>query len=204
MTSEKNILRFGPLGANCVHLCVDMQRLFAEETAWHTPWMNRVLPAVVEITAKKPERTVFTRFIPAKRPGQGQGTWRRYYERWSSMTLAELDPGMIDLLPDLARFVPPATVIDKHVYGPWLETDLHARLQKDGIDTLIMTGGETDVCIMATISGAIDLGYRIIVVTDGVCSCSDDSHDAAISLYHQRYGMQVEPVPAATILSEWR
>jgi len=36
-------LRFGPLGGRTVHLCIDMQNLFAEDTPWHTPWMKRVL-----------------------------------------------------------------------------------------------------------------------------------------------------------------
>ena len=30
---------------------------------------------------------MFTRFIPARRPGEGEGIWRRYYERWASMTI---------------------------------------------------------------------------------------------------------------------
>lgn len=30
-------IHFGPIPANAVHLCVDMQRLFAEDTAWRTP-----------------------------------------------------------------------------------------------------------------------------------------------------------------------
>jgi hypothetical protein len=42
-------LRFGPLGPNAVHLCVDMQTLFAERTAWHVPWLERVLPAVMRL-----------------------------------------------------------------------------------------------------------------------------------------------------------
>lgn len=29
------------------HLCVDMQRLLSEETAWQVPWLPRVLTAVV-------------------------------------------------------------------------------------------------------------------------------------------------------------
>ena len=35
-------LRFGPLGESAVHICVDMQRLFAEDTPWRTPWMRRL------------------------------------------------------------------------------------------------------------------------------------------------------------------
>ena len=41
-----NGIAYGPLGLRCVHLCADMQRLFAEPTEWHTPWMDRVRPVV--------------------------------------------------------------------------------------------------------------------------------------------------------------
>jgi len=45
--SKNNTLRFGPPGENAVHLCVDMQRMFAEATEWKMPWLERVLPLVV-------------------------------------------------------------------------------------------------------------------------------------------------------------
>lgn len=32
-----------------MHLCIDMQRIFAEPTPWHTPWMDRVLPVIEEL-----------------------------------------------------------------------------------------------------------------------------------------------------------
>jgi len=141
----EDALTRGELTETCAHLCVDMQRLFAEKTDWFTPWMERVLPNARRIAEAHPDRTIFTRFIPLERAGMGRGTWRQYYERWDSMTLERLGPGMIELIPDLAALVPPATVIDKHVYSPWLENDLDGLLQKRGIDTLVVTGGETDV-----------------------------------------------------------
>ena len=51
---------------------------------------------------------------------------------------------------------------------------------------MIVTGSETDVCVLATVLGAVDLGYRVIVVRDAVCSSSDEGHDALMTLYHQR------------------
>ncbi len=51
------------------------------------------------------------------------------------MTLAKLDNGSVDLIPELARFTPRAEVIDKHVYGPWVETDLHQRFHQRGNNT---------------------------------------------------------------------
>lgn len=197
-------LRHGPLGAHCVHLCVDMQRLFAEETDWHMPWMQRVCPVVERIAGHAPHRTIFTRFIPAAHPGEGQGTWRRYYRRWASMTLERIGADMVELMPELRRFAPPAEVVDKYVYSPWMNTSLHDRLCRRGTDTLIVTGGETDICVLATVLGAIDHGYRVIIAVDALCSSSDGAHDASMRVYLTRYGQQVETATADVILEAWR
>jgi len=42
--------------------------------------------------------------------------------------------------------------------------------------------------------GAVDHGYRVIVVTDAVCSSSDEGHDAMLKLYRERYSLQIEAV----------
>jgi nicotinamidase-related amidase len=200
---EQDHLQHGPLTESCAHLCVDMQNLFAEGTEWQTPWMKRVLPVVERIARARPDRTVFTRFIPAERPGQGEGTWRRYWERWASMTLEALPPGAVDLMPPLAALVPPAEVIDKRAYSPWVEPGLHGRLRARGIDTLVITGVETDVCVLGAVLGAVDLGYRVVVPTDAICSSSDKTHDALLTLYRERYGQQVETVTSEEILRSW-
>ncbi len=69
--AKSDTLRYGPPGEGAVHLCVDMQRMFAEGTDWKMPWLERVLPNIVSITSAQPENTIFTRFIPARKPGQG-------------------------------------------------------------------------------------------------------------------------------------
>jgi nicotinamidase-related amidase len=201
---EETGLRFGPLGENCAHLCIDMQKLFAEGTEWHTPWMKRVLPMVERIAAAHPDRTVFTRFIPATRPGEGRGTWRHYWKRWSSMTQEALPPAMLDLLPSLARLVPPAVVVDKPVYSPWIEPELHAMLRERSVDTLVVTGAETDVCVLAAVLGAVDHGYRVVIPTDALCSSSDRTHEALLTLYRERYGQQVETLTTEELLEAWR
>src|SRR5438105_8064108 len=109
--AEHSSLRFGPLGPRTVHLCIDMQNLFAEDTPWHTPWMRRVLPVVAEIAGRHAERTVFTRFIPPRHPDDMPGSWRRFYRRWAELTLDRIDPRWLELVPPLPRLVPPAAVI---------------------------------------------------------------------------------------------
>ena len=63
-----------------------MQCLFAEPTDWFVPWLPKVLPNVLEIARRHPDRTVLTRFIPPNEPDDASGAWRDYYERWRSMT----------------------------------------------------------------------------------------------------------------------
>lgn len=118
------------------------------------------------------------------------------------MTIENVGPEMVKLLPQLSAFCPPAQVIDKHV-SPWPEGRLQAALAARRIDTLVVTGGETDVCVLATVLGAIDIGYRVVLVTDALCSSSDAAHDALMTVYHQRFAQQVETVEMETVLSAW-
>jgi nicotinamidase-related amidase len=180
-----------------------MQRIFSAEGPWATPWMQRVLPVVVEIATRHPERTVFTRFIPPQRPQDMPGMWQSYYRRWQESTRERIDPALLELLPDLARFCPPAVVINKARYSGFAEPYLLAHLHERAADGLVVTGSETDVCVLATVLGAVDLGYRVIVVTDAVCSSSDEGHDALLEVYHRRYAEQIETAKAETVLGLW-
>lgn len=190
--------------ASAAHLCIDMQRMFVDDTPWRTPWAGRVLPVIEDLCARKADRTIFTRFIPAQRPGEGEGTWRGYWERWASMTIDAIGADMVDLAVPLQRFVPPARIINKCGYSPWRDGRLDAVLRAAGVDTLVITGAETDVCVLAAVLGAIDLGYRTLVVTDALCSSADDTHDKLIDLYNGRYDQQVETTDSRELLDAWR
>lgn len=120
------------------------------------------------------------------------------------MTLDVLGADMVDLARELQVFVPPGQLLDKTVYSPWLGTRLHADLQGARIDTLIISGAETDVCVLATVMGAVDLGYRIIVATDAVCSSADHTHDRLLVLYNDRFAQQIETADCADIMRAWR
>jgi nicotinamidase-related amidase len=90
--------------------------------------------------------------------------------------------------------------VDKHTYSPWT-TPVLARLLADrGVDTLVISGAETEVCVLATVLGAIDRGYRVVLATDAVCSSADATHDAMLEIYHSRFGMQVETAQIDEIL----
>jgi len=175
-----------------VHLCIDMQRMFAEDTPWHVPWMREVSAPIEELSGRYPEKTIFTRFVTPVRPEMMEGMWQVYYEKWRMMTREHLDPGLIDLIPSLKTLVPPARIFDKMTYSPWVSGELHEMLSKQGIGTAVMTGGETDVCVLSAALGAVDLGYRVVVLKDAVCSGADDTHDASLELLGDRFSVQLD------------
>ena len=45
--------------------------------------------------------------------------------------------------------------------------------------------------------------FRVILVRDGVCSSSDEGHDALLQLYHRRFREQIETASAEEILAIW-
>lgn len=190
-------------GPNAVHLCVDVQNLFAPGGPWATPWMEKALTSIVRLAAHAPERTVFTRFIPPAQASDARGMWREYYRKWQNVTRDRLDPEVLDLVPDLRKFAPPASVIDRMVYSAFAGGRLVEFLSEHHVDTLIVSGGETDVCVLSTVLAAIDLGYRIILVEGALCSSSDESHDAILNLYRRRFDIHVEVANVEQILGLW-
>lgn len=167
------------------------------------PVDDRTLPVITEIAQRHAAQTVFTRFIPPAKPEDMPGVWRRYYERWRDVTRERLDPRLLELVPPLGELAPPALIVDKPVYSPFMGWRLPALLRERDVDALIVTGAETDVCVLATVLGAVDHGYRVILVTDAVCSSSDAGHEALLTIYHERFSEQIAVATAAEILSSW-
>ena len=196
-------LRFGPLGQCSVHVCIDMQTLFAERTDWHVPWLERVLPAVTRLAEASRERTVFTAVRAPRQAEEAVGAWRRYYEHWRHMTCHQLNPRLIELVPPLAALVPPALVINKACYSPFKEAAFLHALRQLRADTLVITGGETDVCVLAAVMDAVDAGYRVILAEDALCSVSDESHDAMLRHFGSRFSQQIEVTSTNEILANW-
>jgi nicotinamidase-related amidase len=177
-----------------------MQLMFSEDTPWHVPWMSGISPAVVEVASRYPDKTIFTRFVPPISADAATGMWKDYYRKWEVMTLGHMDRRFVDVVPELAQYVPPARTFDKATYSPWIDGRLHMALQNEGVRSVVITGGETDVCVLAAVMGAIDLGYAVKLLRDAVCSGTDETHEATLQLLADRFSVQVEVLTTETFL----
>jgi nicotinamidase-related amidase len=93
----------------------------------------------------------------------------------SSDVLADLDPKPDDYY------------IVKYRWSAFFQTYLDLALRSRGIDTLIVSGGSTDVGVTATLYSGRDLDYNQIVVSDA-CGTSHDqrAHDALMEIVFPR------------------
>jgi ureidoacrylate peracid hydrolase len=105
-----------------------------------------------------PERR--TRFIDAFTPGNaGHALW------------SELEVAQEDLILQKRRF-------SAFVPG---SSDLHARLQERGIDTLIISGTLSQVCCEATARDAMMMNYKVFFISDACATLTDAEQRATLS-----------------------
>lgn len=70
--------------------------------------------------------------------------------------------------------------IDKRHYSAFSGTDLDIRLRERGVDTIVLTGVLSDICVLHTAVDAYNRGYRIEVVASAVASLTEESHQFAL------------------------
>jgi nicotinamidase-related amidase len=183
---------------------VDMQRIFAELPGWRVDTLPRIVPAVKRLALRHPERTVFTRFLTAKSAGKAKGAWQHYYLHWSTATRERLAPGMLDLIEPLAAVAHGSEVCNKTTYSPFENGSFGRALRRRDTDTLVVAGVETDVCVLATVLGAVDRGLRVVIATDAVTSGCLPGHDCVLQVMLPRHDRQVELATTRQILAAWR
>ncbi len=80
-------------------------------------------------------------------------------------------------------------VVDKPGKGAFFATDLHEMLRYRGIDTLIVGGVTTEVCVNTTVREANDRGYRCIVPGDCCASYFPEFHAAGLAMIKAQGGI---------------
>jgi biuret amidohydrolase len=83
---------------------------------------------------------------------------------------------------DALRPLEEEIVIDKPGYSAFPHTTLQQVLTQRGIETLILTGVTTEVCVSSTLRSAVDLGYRCITVSDACASGDPTLHKAVLAM----------------------
>ena len=94
----------------------------------------------------------------------------------------EVMPGLMDVKRDWL-------VDTKKRYDCFVATDLELLLRSHGINTLIVTGVNTNSCILSTVTAACSMDYAVIVASDCVDTMdAPELHDAALLCIRTAFG----------------
>lgn len=88
---------------------------------------------------------------------------------------------------------PQDTVVDKPGTGAFRSTDLHHVLTSNGVDSVVLVGVTTAVCVSSTAREATDLGYGVLVLGDCCAEPDPENHRMALKL------LQIEGGYLATV-----
>lgn len=79
-------------------------------------------------------------------------------------------------------------IINKTANSAFNSSNFDRVLRNLGIETLIVTGVGTDVCVETTARDAIDRGYNCIIVDDACATLDQESHDASLLAFAKWFG----------------
>ena len=188
---------------NVTHVAIDMQRLVAEQTAWHSPTVMTILPNVLRLSAALPERSLYARFNVPYDVEEAHGSWKAFYRRWPMVTGRVLDPTLLDLVGPLADLARPGQIFDKLGFSIFSAPTLDAQLRALTTDTLILSGVETDVCVYSSALAAVDLGYSVVLAADALSSPDEQAHHAVLTQLAPRLPEQIKVMSTAAILEAY-
>jgi nicotinamidase-related amidase len=101
-------------------------------------------------------------------------------------------PG-VTVIPELHDRARDWVVDTKKRYDCFVGTDLQFVLDKHGINTLLVTGVNTNSCVLSTVAAACSKDYAVIVVEDCIDTMDGTAlHDAALLCIRTAFGFVLD------------
>lgn len=165
-------------------LVVDMQNFFVEAL----PTARDVVPNINRIAAALRAAGGTVVWIQATHSLEGRGAWTLFFDQFvghgrGKALRAQLMPGAHGhaMFPGLdvraADLVVPKDRFSAFIPGP---ADLEARLRQLEIDSVLVTGTNTNVCCESTARDAMMRDFRTFMVEDANAAASDAEHVAGL------------------------
>jgi ureidoacrylate peracid hydrolase len=80
--------------------------------------------------------------------------------------------------------------ITKKRYSAFIQgsSGVERHLRDRNIDTLLITGTATNVCCESSARDAMMLNFKVVLVSDGLATHTDDEHNATLSAFYGQFG----------------
>jgi nicotinamidase-related amidase len=93
-------------------------------------------------------------------------------------------------------------VVPKATRSAFSGTSLDHRMRMAGIDTIVVVGTATDVCVGSTARGAWDLGYKVILIDDATATFTEEDQIYTMRNWAAFFGKVMDTDQLISELSE--
>jgi nicotinamidase-related amidase len=192
-------------------LVVDMQRYFTQPTFPFTEIFEKLSPGSSAGYLKRVRETVipsiqkllnsfraggsavvFTAVGTEAGDGRELPFWLRSFDELGLATLGKrVWPAVNDsswAIDEALQPLPGEVVLNKLSAGAFATTGLEQRLRHQGVESVVVTGVSSDVCVATTAREAADRGFKIIMVSDGCTTFSEQMHQASLDTFNIALG----------------
>ena len=178
-------------------LAIDLQNLFVAPGApLEIPLARAIVPRVNEMAAALRERGGLVVWVMNAFDAETARTWTRYFENVNASDLSHrilggLSPGdpMQALWPDCdARPEDMHSAKDRYSAFHSPRSRLDTMLRARGIDTVLIAGTLTNICCETTARDAMQLDYKVVMLSDGCATRTDAEHNSTLVSIMSNFG----------------
>jgi len=110
--------------------------------------------------------------------------WKDHERFYSDIAGRRQCTEIIDELQPTAQDI----ILEKYSYGAFHDTGLEKIIRSFGLNSVVITGTVTQICVEETAREAFHHGFRTTVVEDAVSSFAPDLHAATLKNFAMKFG----------------
>ena len=171
---------------------IDMQNFYMKEGASsYCPAAQAIVPNVnrlADAVRRFGSPVIWVRNVTNSAAFKG---WSHHYER---MTPARIDIRRRELAKDGDGFKfwheMDVRKVEKIRYSAFIPgaSNLERVLGEEGVDTIILCGVATNVCVESTARDAMMMNYRTVIIEDACAANSKEAHEASLNSLYLNFG----------------
>jgi ureidoacrylate peracid hydrolase len=173
---------------------IDMQNAFVAPGApMEVPAARAIVAPINRLAAELRKRGVTVIWISHQNAKDGRD-WSGFFDSFIAPGRRADAAAALTAGSELQKLFPELVVeksdlrVAKNRYSALIKGTLENELRQRGIDTLLLAGTKTNVCVECTARDAMMLDYKVVLLSDCTAALSDDEQRATLENVIQQFG----------------
>ncbi|MCR5762101.1 MAG: isochorismatase family protein [Treponema sp.] len=176
-------------------LIIDMQNVYTKNQEWACLDTEGIVKRITELTEKSiSQNIVLTEYLPAENP---VGTWKDYNNVYSDINS---NKWLNELIPDIQKHTKKYPLYSKSTYSSMSIPQVRKQALNAG--RVILTGVVAECCVLYTALEAMDMGCKVIYLTDCTSGFTKEKEDATKLIFSGLCPLHIQMMTLEEYLTE--